>query len=151
MCISLCTFVKVRFAFHQAYALSIEQFKVNNGITFYGHCHHSVAILIVVNEVGSDANVFNMHIFVARIEITLARNTTQPPEILILTIGAITPSKGLESNEILAWFEIFSEVKFSSHLAIFSVTNKRTIHPQIHIRGDRAEMGYHLTSIPISW
>ena len=136
MCISLRAFVKVRLAFHQAYALSIEQFEVDNGIAFHGHCHHSVAILIVVNEVGRDANVFNMHIFVARIEITLARNTTQSPEILILTVGAITPSKGLESNEILAWFEIFSEVKFSCYLAIFSVTNKRTIHPQIHIRGD---------------
>ena len=136
MCISLRAFVKVRLTFHQAYALSIEQFEVDNGITFHGHCHHSVTILIVVNEVGRDANVFNMHVFVARIEITLARNTTQSPEILVLTIGAITPSKGLESNEIFSGFEVFCEVKFGRYLAIFGVTDKRTIHPQIHIRGD---------------
>ena len=45
--------------------------------------------LVVIYEIRSNTNIFQVLLCIASIEIAIASNTTEPPEVLILTIAAI--------------------------------------------------------------
>ena len=64
-------------------------------------------------------------------------------------IGTITPSEGLESNEVLTTMNIRGYVKLGCHLSVLRIANILTVDPQVNVRGDRAEMGNDLLTRPI--
>ena len=68
------------------------------------------------------------------IEITLTCNTTESPEVLVLTITAIRPSEHLESKLVFTLLKIPRHVKLWPYLRVFTIANELTIHPQIYTR-----------------
>ena len=83
------------------------------------------------------------------IEVTGASYPAQPPEILVLMIGTVTPAERLEGDEVITRMDIRGDVKLSGNLGILRIAHILAIHPQIYIRRDRAEIGNHLFSLPV--
>ena len=75
MHVSTLPFLEVWLGFHHCNAVSIQQFEVDNRVTFRRDCYHGIAVCIVIGEVRSDANVVNMDIVVAWIKVAFARNS----------------------------------------------------------------------------
>ena len=50
------------------------------------------------------------------IEIDLAGDTSEAPEILILKVRTITPAHDLHGDKVLAWLQIFCDIKLCCYL-----------------------------------
>ena len=50
------------------------------------------------------------------IEIHLAGDTREAPEVLILEIRAVAPAHDLHGDKVLAWLQIFREIELGSDL-----------------------------------
>ena len=90
-----------------------------------------------------------MHILIPRIQITVAGHTTEAPEVLILAVAAVTPTEHLEGKEVVTAMQIRRDIKLCGHLTVFRITHELSVHPQIDIRGDTAEVGDDLLTIPV--
>ena len=71
--------------------------------------------LIVVLQVGIDEEVLNVHLWTG-IQIHLAGNTCEAPEVLILQVRAVAPAHHLHSNQVLAFFQVLGDVELGSYL-----------------------------------
>ena len=87
----------------------------------------------------------------ACIEIYLTGYTCKTPEVLIFQVTAVTPTHDLHGNQVLAFLQIFGNIKLSSNLRILRIAHKFTIHPYLQIAGCRTYMEIHLLTFPIVW
>ena len=76
-------------------------------------------------------------------------NTAQSPEILIFKITAIAPSVDFHGKRVFSFFKIFCNIKFSRHLAVFTVTDKLFIYPYIKCRAYCSKMKKYLFIFPV--
>ena len=74
------------------------------------------AVTVVVHQVGSDAEVVNMNVLVASIQITVASHARETPEVLVLAVTAIAPAEHLECNEVFACLDVRCDVELCCHL-----------------------------------
>ena len=83
-------------------AVLVEEDEVEGSVALHLGCHLQHAVLVIVHQIGSDANVLKLQMGVTGIEIVLASHTTQTPEVLILAPGTVAPTECLEGYEVLA-------------------------------------------------
>ena len=89
-----------------------------------------------------------MHLWCS-IEIHLAGNTREAPEILILQIATVAPTHNLHGNQVLTWLQILGDIKLSGHLRILRVAHVLTVHPNSQVTGSRTYMEENLLTFPV--
>ena len=113
------------------------------------HLYLQTSIAVVIGKVGHGKDVLYMCLW-TRIEINLACNTGETPEILVFKIGSIAPTHHLHGNEgFLTGGEIRSEVEDGFHLGILAVTHFLAVHPNSEVAGGRADMHEDAATLPI--
>ena len=112
--------------------------------------HGERAVLIVIDQVWRDTDILDMRLPVLRIEIARTSYPTQPPEVLVLIIGAVAPAEGLEGYQVITWMHLIRDIKLSGDFRVLGIPYILAVDPQVHIRGDGTEMGDDLFTIPIS-
>ncbi|MNE49555.1 hypothetical protein D3C80_1440820 [compost metagenome] len=70
------------------------------------------------------------------IQVDIAENPAQPPEILILQPACITPAVYFYSQLVFAFPQVRGKIIFRWSKSIFAVTDQFTVHPNI-------ESGFH--------
>ena len=141
-------FTKVSHRLYDGIAVGIQQLKLDDWVALYVHAYRQRAVLIVVLQVGRDAKVAHLHLWVAGIQVALAGHATETPEVLVLRERAVTPSKRLEGDEIAALMQVRGDIKLGCNLRIFGVTDVVSVHKEVHVRRDRAEVGDDLAAVP---
>ena len=131
--------------------VSIIQFHPYFTLAYSLDIHLQYTVSVVVHQIRCDTDILNMVLGVATIQVAITSHTTQSPEVLILTPGAIAPTEHLEGDEVLARMHIFSDIKLSCNLCILTVSHELSVYPKVDTRGDAAEMGNHLLSFPGCW
>ena len=111
-----------------------------------GNGQNAPACLIVI--VGYDVNIVDMHLRTG-IEIHLAGNTRQAPEVLVLQIRAVAPAHHLHGNEVTPRLHKLRQVKLGSYLRVLRVTHELAVHPHHEVAGGRAHMQQHLLAFPV--
>ena len=111
--------------------------------------HGERTVAVIVGEVGRDEEVGNVALRTG-IEINLAGNAGETPEVLVLEIGTVAPAHHLHGNEVvLAHYEVRRKVEFSGHFGILTVAHELAIHPHAEIGSGRAYMEIDLLSLPV--
>ena len=99
-------------------------------------------------EVGGDAHVGDV-LLRAGIEIAVAGDSAEAPEVLALDIGAVAPAEYLEGYEVgLSGLHQFRDVEFAFQLAVLAVSRELAVDPEIDIGSDGTEVEYHLAAFP---
>ena len=128
---------------------SVQQFKADVTATLHIELHSQGTVAVVGIQVGSDADILDAFL-VAGIEIAITPYTAVAEEVLVFEIGTVAPAEYLEGNQILlAGLQVRGQVEFGFELAVFTITYITAVHPQIHIGGDRAEMGDDVLILPV--
>ena len=83
------------------------------------------------------------------IEIDLAGDTREAPEVLVLEVGTVAPTHHLHGDEVAARLEVLRDVELSSDLCILGVTDIASVDPQEEVAGGRAYVEEHLLSFPV--
>ena len=83
------------------------------------------------------------------IEIHLAGNAREAPEVLVLQIGAVAPAHHLHGYQVIARLHIFGDVKLGGHLRVLRVAHVLAVHPHGEVARGRADMEINLLSLPI--
>ena len=131
-------------------AVGIEQTELYDGVAFDPSIDEQLTVLIIVLQIGCDADVLHLHLWVLGKEIALTRHAGETPEVLVLIHGAVAPAEGLESDEVLAGMEILRDVKLSGYLRVLGVAHILSVDKEVHVRRDAAEMGDDLLAVPRS-
>ena len=84
------------------------------------------------------------------IEIHLTGDAGKAPEVLIFEIGAVTPAHDLHGDEILAFLQVFRDVKLCSHLRVLRVAHVFAVHPECEVARGRTNVEEHLLTVPVS-
>ena len=129
-------------------AVGIEQTELHDGVAFDPGVDEQLAVLVVVLQVGCDADVFHLNFRVLGKEIALTGHTGETPEVLILIHGAVAPAEGLEGDEVFAGMQILGDVELSGDLRVFGITYILSVDKEIHVRRDAAEVGDDLLAVP---
>ena len=82
------------------------------------------------------------------IEIHLASNTRQAPEVLVLEIRAVAPAHDLHGDEVFTLLQILSDVELGSHLRVLAISHITTIDPKLEVARSRTDMEEHLLTTP---
>jgi len=118
-----------------------------------GSCdvHLQFAVPVVVDEVLMDEDVLDV-CFGACIEIDLASDACEAPEVLILEIGAVAPTHDAHSDEVfLAGNEVFGQVELSLHLGVLAIAYVLAIDPHLEVGGGRTDVEVDVLSLPSGW
>ena len=67
------------------------------------------------NKVLADCQILDMHLRTG-IQIYLASNTCEAPEILVLQVRAVAPAHHLHGNQVLAFLQVLGNVELGSYL-----------------------------------
>ena len=112
--------------------------------------HVQCAVLVVVHQVGGDVDVVDMTGRTG-IEIDLAGNSAQAPEVLILVPRTVAPAHYLHGYQVLfAWLHIFGDVELGCYFRVFAIAHILAVHIEHHVAGGRADMEIHLLPLPVS-
>ena len=98
--------------------------------------------------VGIDGQVFNVYLRPC-IEIHLAGDAGEAPEVLVFEVGAVAPAHHLHGDEVLALLQVFSNVELGSHLRILAVAHVFAIDPHLEVAGGRAHVEVDLLTVPV--
>jgi hypothetical protein len=82
--------------------------------TGYANFARENSLLEVLAQVGINDKVLDVDLRTG-IEINLAGNAGEAPEVLVLQVGAVTPTHDLHGNEILALLQIFGDVELGGN------------------------------------
>ena len=135
--------------FSHSLSLSVNQSQLHGRLTFQFQFHGKAAVSVLSIQVGSYAYVLDAF-FAAGIEVAVATHAAVAEEILVLEICAIAPAEHLEGDEVLlSRFQVGSQVEFRFKLAVFAISHKASVHPQIHVRCYRTEVGYDFFAFPL--
>ena len=98
-------------------ALRVDQQQFNRLAFGLGNLYlaRQDTFLIVVLQVGIDEEVLNVDLR-RGIEIHLAGDTREAPEVLILDIGAVAPAHHLHGDEVATFLQILGDIELGSHL-----------------------------------
>ena len=83
------------------------------------------------------------------IEVHLASNTGEAPEVLILEIRAITPAHDLHGDEVLTCLQVLGDVELGCYLGILRVAHELAIDPDGEVASGRAYVEEHLLTFPV--
>ena len=147
--IAEAVFLKVGRSLGHRHAIGVEQLQVHHRASLHVHLHLQRTVLVAIGQVGGDAYIVHMHLLVTGIEITLACHAAEPPEVLILRVAAVAPAETLEGNEVVSGLHIGSDIKLGSHLRVFRIAHKLSVHIEVDIGSDRTEVGDDLPSVPV--
>ncbi len=112
--------------------------------SLYVHVELTLAVEIVL----SDGDIFNVHLRTG-IEIHLAGNTCEAPEVLILQIRTVAPAHHLHGNQVLPFLQELGDVEFSCYLRVLRVANELAVDPYLQVAGGRAYMEVNVLSVPV--
>ena len=95
----------------------------------------------------------NMHILnafqLSCIEFHPTGDTRQAPEILVFEVGSVAPAHHLQLNRILTLVNILGEIETGFQLAVFAVTHRLPVHPDLHVGRHTADAQANLFAHPI--
>ena len=84
------------------------------------------------------------------VEVGLAGNAREAPEILVFQIGTVAPTHHLHGNEIfLARHQVLRQVKLGSSLAVLAVTDIFAVDPHRQVRRSRAHVHEDVHTLPV--
>ena len=96
---------------------------------------------------GDDVDILQA-LLLARIDIDAAGNAAQPPEILVLQVGAVAPAENLQGNHILPRTNVFGKVEAGFQLAVFAIAHHLSVHPYAHVGSSAADAQIHRFLLP---
>ena len=88
-------------------------------------------VTVIVYQIGHNAQILDMTLCIATIQIAVTGYTTQPPEILVLTPGTVAPTENLKGDEVLTRVHIFRDIKLCLDLRVLAITHELTVHPEV--------------------
>ena len=77
-------------------AVGVEQLEVDDRASGHVDLHLEGAVLVVIDEVGGNSEVVDMHSGVAGVKVALAGHTAEAPEVLVFGVRTVTPAECLE-------------------------------------------------------
>ena len=84
------------------------------------------------------------------VEIHLAGNACETPEVLVFEIGAVAPAHHLHGDEVGApGGDVRGEVKLGCHFGVFAVAHKAAVHPHAEVGCGRTHVQVDLFSLPV--
>ena len=83
------------------------------------------------------------------VEIDVALDAGQPPEVLAFEIGAVRPPVDLGGQDVLAGLEEFGDVPFGRRLRILAEAELLSVDPDVEERLDGAELEIDVHSGPV--
>ena len=110
-------------------------------------CHADIKDALAVGIVLTHNDVLDMGLGTG-IEIHLASNTRQSPEVLIFEIGAVAPAHHLHGYQVLALLQILGDVELGSHLGVLAIAHITAIDPQLEVARGRTDVEQHLLATP---
>ena len=87
---------------------------------------------------GDDVHVLNAF-FLTGVDIDPTGYTAQPPEILILQVGAVAPAEHLQGDEVLPGLDVSGDVEAGLQLAVLAVADHLSVDPDTDVGGCRAD------------
>ena len=106
-------------------------------------------VLVVLIEVRSNEDVADVALRTC-VEVAFACDTAKAPEVLVLEVTTVAPAHNLHSNEVLlAWFDEFRNVKFSSNLSVLAVTYILAVDVNSDVASSRADVHVDLVALPV--
>ena len=125
-------------------AIGIRKRIFHRHIALIGCFDRQSPIGVVGIQVGGDAQVVDVRLAVAGIEIALPGHTRKPPEVLIFVPRTVAPAEGLKGDEVFTFLYIGSDVKLGRHLGVFGIACKASVDVEVDVGSDAPEVGNHL-------
>ena len=82
------------------------------------------------------------------IQVHLAGDAREAPEVLIFQIAAVAPAHHLHGYQVLAFLHVFGNVKLGSYLRVLRVTCELAVDPHLEVARGRPYMEKHLLAVP---
>ena len=109
-----------------------------------------LTILITIDDILKDEDILDVGLRTC-IEVHLAGNTCETPEVLILEVRAVAPAHDLHGDEVfLAGGEEFGQVEFGFHLGVFAIADFLAVDPYLQVRCSRTYVKIDVLSLPRS-
>ncbi|MNV83092.1 hypothetical protein D3C71_1768720 [compost metagenome] len=86
-----------------------------------------------------------------RIQVHVAENAAEPPEILILQPTGITPAVYFDRKLVLAVSQIRREVEFRRGEGVLAIADKLPVHPDVEGGLHALEADEYGTALPVVW
>ena len=131
-------------------ALRVDQLQFNRLTFGLGNVYFTRqdTFLIVIFQIGIDEEILNVYLRCS-IEIHLAGNACEAPEVLIFEIGTVAPAHDLHGDEILAFLQVFRDIELSSHLRVLGVAHVFAVHPERKVARGGTDVEDDFLSVPI--
>ena len=118
-------------------------------LSLTSHLHVDIEQAVAVLTVLTYEEVLDVHLRTG-IEIHLTGDAGKAPEVLIFEIGAVAPAHDLHGDEVLAFLQVFRDVKLCSHLRVLRVAHVFAVHPEREVARGRTNVEEHLLTVPVS-
>src|SRR5574344_1014144 len=89
-------------------------------------------VFIIIGQIRCQNDIYDMRLRTC-IQIDLACDTCQTPEVLILKISTVAPAHNLHCYKITPWLKIFCYIKLGSHLTVLAIADELAIYPYYKI------------------
>ena len=117
----------------KAVAIGVQQFKDHGIIAFCLDLKTQGSVDVVRVKVSGHAYVV-YPVAVAGVHVTVAGNSAEAEEILVLKVGAVAPAEDLQGYQVLLpRLHVAAYVKLCLYLAVFAVSHIAAVHPYIDI------------------
>ena len=141
-------FLEVSIVGHHRLSIPVEQLHGDYCLSCRLHVGGEAATFVCNTPVLRDGHVGQMHLRTG-IEINLAGNAGEAPEVLVFQIGTVAPAHYLHGDEVLTLLQILRDVELSSHLRVFRVAYVLAVDPYGEVAGGRAYVEVDFQSVPV--
>ena len=108
-----------------------------------------LTIVVVVGQIGRDEHIVDVRLRTC-IEISLAGNAAETPEVLVFVPRTIAPTHDLHGNQILlARNDVLSDVELASYLGILRIAHILAVHVNCDVGSGRTDVHVHILAFPI--
>lgn len=114
-----------------------------------GHFGAERAVAVVVDQIGRQPYV-GQPAFVTGIEVAVAADARETPEVLVLEERAVAPAVDAHHDQVVAARrQVAGDVEFGFELAVLAVARFAAVDPERHVRGGRADVDEYVAALPV--
>ena len=107
------------------------------------------AVLVALVEVRGDEEVCDVRLRTG-VEVALAGDTREAPEVLVLDVRAVAPAHHLHGDEVfLARLQVAGDIELGSHLAVLAVAHILAVDPHGEVACGRADVHIDVHALPV--
>ena len=133
---------------HHRLSIPVEQLHGDYCLSCRLHVGGEAATFVCNIPVLRDGHVGQMHLR-SGIQIHLAGNAGEAPEVLVFQVGTVAPAHHLHGDEVRALLQVLGDVELGSHLRVLRIAYVLAVYPHRKVARSRAYMEVHLLTVPV--